>query len=181
MVDTARTKADLQANLFQDGQVDGAITEQDMRDLIESMHLPMGTITIATPAATTIAVQGTFVKAAGTTVLAPTAHKTTMPANNRLQIDSGFDIGGTIIITASFTCASNNQIISFKAAVNGVVVDESEVNSKIGTGADVQAVPLSGTVSISDGDQVELWVTNKSGTASPTVETMTLNFQGAFK
>lgn len=37
MADTIRTEADLLANLFQDGQADGSITAQDMRDLIVSM------------------------------------------------------------------------------------------------------------------------------------------------
>lgn len=41
MVDTVRTRSDLLTNLFQDGQADSSITEQDMRDLIVS-HIPRG-------------------------------------------------------------------------------------------------------------------------------------------
>ena len=40
MADSQRTLTDLLTNLFQDGQADGAISEQDMRDLIVSIGQP---------------------------------------------------------------------------------------------------------------------------------------------
>ena len=68
MPDTQRSKADILANLFQDGQTAG-ITAQDMRDLIVSLTPDFAGLDFATPAATTISVAGTYVKAAGTTTI----------------------------------------------------------------------------------------------------------------
>lgn len=42
MADTIRTQTDLLANLFQDGQSPGAITAQDIRDLIVSLRANQG-------------------------------------------------------------------------------------------------------------------------------------------
>lgn len=173
MADTERTSADLLTNLFQDGQPASSITAQDMRDYIVSVQPQHGAIVIDVPAVTTISVAGTYVKAAGTTVLAVASlHGFSMPVDNRLRYDAIPDRHAQIITTFSVTCASNNQDLGFKFARDGAVVDDTEIIQRIGTGTDKQSLVIAEQCVIAQNGFLELWVANLTSTANLTVENM---------
>lgn len=168
MADTQRTSADLLANLFQDGQGDGSITAQDVRDMIVSMVPKHGTATLNTPAETVISTAGVFVKVAGTTTNG-ILEGFTMPADNRLAYVEAPGRHVNIMITFSITAAANNQDLAFKIAINGVVVDATEIVQRIGTGADKQSLMLTHIGTLATNDFIELWGTNTTSTANITV------------
>ena len=174
MADTRRTTADLLANLFQDGQAASSITAQDMRDLIISLTPSHGAFVSNVPAATTIAVAGTYVKAAGTTTFdaSPDDFDDDSSTDNRVKYTGTPTRHAIIDLSASFTCASSNQVIGFKIAKNGTVIDGSVERQKIATGADIASVAISAHVDLDTGDYIELWVTNETTTGAVTVEEM---------
>ena len=172
MAQTKRTSADLIANILQDGQSAGAITAEDIRDLLVSLAPSHGAFSINVPAATTIAVAGTYVKAAGTTSLDVDAEDfdDDSPTDNRLRYTGAPDRHVNVIATISTTSASSNQVLGFKLALNGVVIDDSVSRRKQGTGSDIGSVTLSAHVDMSTNDYIELWVTNETSTGAVTVE-----------
>ena len=173
MADTQRTSADLLANLFQDGQAAASITAQDLRDLIVSMVPSHGSFVTDTPAATTIAVAGTYVKAAGTTIFDtnPDGFSDDGGIDNRLKYTGVPTRHAIIDATISYVCASSNQVIGIKLAKNGVVVDGSVTRHKIGTGSDIVGVALSAHIDdlVTD-DYLEIWVTNETTTGAVTIQ-----------
>jgi hypothetical protein len=178
---TKRTSGDLIVNLFQDGQAEGAITPADMRDFIESMVMPYGSLSMTTPAATTIAVAGTYYKANGTTTISTSVEEIANGSvNNRLVYTGTPDRHFNINASISMTTASNSQIVGMKLAKNGVVLDETQVRRKVGTGSDLGAAGVMGCVTLSTDDFIELFVTNETSTTTVTIETLNLSVSGVF-
>lgn len=177
MADTARTLSDLLTNLFQDGQAAGAITENDVRDLIVSLVNPYGCMYVSSAAATTIAVAGTFVKAAGTTTLA-LGSDFDMPADNRIRY-TGVPTRRFIVQAGiSMTTAGTNVVLGMKFAKNGVVDDITEMQRKVGTGSDIGAATPLGMFSLATNDYLEMWVTNETNTSAVTLDLMNITIIG---
>jgi len=90
--------------------------------------------------------------------------------SNRLAYD-GADVK-TVLVNASlsFTCASNNQLVHMRIAVNGVGVTSSEVTRLVGTGADVGNAGLCCLASVSNTDDIVVEVRNATGTNNLTIE-----------
>ena len=153
----------------------GDISAQDSRDVLVSTVPDWGEVFVSAAAATTIGGIGTFVKMAGTTTLSSGAKNFTMPTNNRLLFGGDATRRAFCAATVSFTTASGNQIIAFRFAKNGATLPSTEVRTKVGTGTDIQAVPLTGTVSLAPSDYLEVWVTNLDSASNMTAVTMCLS------
>lgn len=182
MADTVRSSADLLANLFQDGQAASSITAQDLRDLIVSMLHSNGAFSMVTPAATTISVAGTYYKAAGTTLFATddaTAFDDDSGTSNRIKYIGTPDKHCEIRAVVSLTCSGSNQVLGFKIAKNGVVIDTSSVRHTIGSGSEVIAISVSGYEDVSADDYFELFVTNETSTATITIEEIAFFVDGS--
>jgi hypothetical protein len=178
---TKRTSADLESNLFQDGQPAGSIVPLDMRDFVASMVQPFGSLSMVTPAGTTISAAGTYYKAAGVTGISLTVEEfDTGSVNNRLVYTGTPDRHFLLMASVSMVCASSNQVLGLKLAKNGVVLDDTIVRRKVGTGSDVGAAAVSGLVALSLNDYVELFVTNETSTAAVQIETMNMAAVGLF-
>lgn len=175
MSDTSRSLSAILA-LFADNST-GNISAQDLRDFVVSIFPGEGSMYVTSSAATTISVATTYYKAAGTTT-AITTTNFDMPANNRIRYTGASDIQATVTATISMTCASSNQVVGFKlykyddSAGSGAVVDSSIVRRKVGTGSDIGALAISGDVSLSTNDYLELHVTNETSTGSVMVDQM---------
>ena len=180
MADTARTSADLLTNIFPDGQAAGAITAQDIRDFVVSVKPAHAACSMATPAATTITVAGTYYKAAGATTFdADTdSFDDDLGTSNRLKYIGAPDRHCEIIATISMTCGSSNQVLGFKLAVNGVVVDDSVSRRKVGTSSDVGGITLAAHADLSTNDYIEVWCTNETSTATVTLDNMHFKVTG---
>lgn len=180
MADTKRTKADLLTNLFQDGQAAGAITAQDMRDLLVTLSPSNGAFSRDAAAVTTISAAGTYVKASGTTTLDTDAEDfdDAGGTNNRLRYTGAPARHVNVVATLSVTCASSNQVLGFKLAKNGVLIDSTVVRDKLGSGSDIRALALTAIVDLETNDYIELWLTNETSTGAVTVEEICLTATG---
>lgn len=164
---TQRAKAELDV-LFADNDI-GSITPAKLRDFVESAKPSRGVIHFVDPGTpTTIATIGAFVKASNTSTL-ESAFRCSMPDANRIRYDGVATSSAILAAALSFTCAANNQVLAFTVARNGVVLPNLTMNTKIATGADIQALAVVGDGEISTGDFVEIWLANLTSTASVTI------------
>jgi hypothetical protein len=180
MADTQRTNTDLLSNLFQDGQSDGSITPQDVRDLIVSMVQSHGGCRWSSAAATTIASSTAYVKAAGTTTLLTAAAKNfTMPANNRLMYGGTPTINAFAIAAVSIKTASAGTVeISAQLAENGSVLAETENVVYAVTAVKNYSLTVMGQFVLATNDYVELFVANNTNTDNLQVDYGTMFVHG---
>ena len=79
-----------------------------------------------------------------------------------------------IAASVSFTVGANNKLISLRIVKNGTPAAADAVAStqdrKVGTGADVGSTAVHADMMLTNGDYIELWVTNETDTTSVTVE-----------
>lgn len=173
MVDTLRSLSALQT-LLADNSV-GAISPQDVRDMLVSLQPPFGSLYVSTSAATTITIAGTYYKAAGTTTAVNLSSDFTMPANNRLQYNGASPRHMHIAATLSMTTAGTNDILGVALAVDDSVLTHSIIRRFVGTGSDIGSTALHGDVMLSSGSYIEVFVTNVSA-----AETVTLDYMYLF-
>lgn len=171
MVDTPRLVTDLQA-LLADNTI-GAISPQDLRDMLVSLVVPYGSLYFTTPAPTTPEA-GVQIKALGTTT-AVNLSGFDMPANNRLRYTGPVTRHAHIACSLSLTMAGNNEIAGLSifhfdaSAGSGAVLDHSHVERFISTGADIGSTALHADVMMDTNDYIELWVENHSNTSAITI------------
>lgn len=173
MADTRRTLSDLQTLLADN--TTGAISAQDIRDVLFSASPPHATMYITSPAATTVSQTSTYVKVAGTTA-STYLKEFDMPANNRLRYIGTPVIHVHCAITVDVTTASNNQLASFRIAKNGVATGDdavaSTVDHKTGASTDVISTALHYDTMMSYGDYLELFCANETTASNMTIPHM---------
>lgn len=126
-----------------------------------------GSMYVSAEAATSIAVAGTYVKAAGTT-LAITLNDFDMPASNRLRYIGAGTLLCVVEASVSMKAGANNIESAWRFAKNGTTIEHSQVDRRVGVGADIGALVVVGEVTLTTNDYVELWVTNETSTATMT-------------
>lgn len=182
MVDTVRSKSAL-ATLLADN-TSGAISPQDLRDFMESMHQSYGGLYISSSAATTPAIATTALKVLGTTT-ATNLRNFTMPTNNRLYYTGTPDIHVHGVISFTSSTASANKTLSYYAyhyddsGASGSTLAHSKMQRRhsstdLGTGA------LHFDVTISTNDYIELWVANDTDTTDFTIDNAYMFCLGMF-
>ena len=179
MADAPRTIADLIANLFQDGQANGSISEQDMRDLILTFVPSIGGIYFSTPVETVIATVSTKVLALGATTLISLAHDIDMPTNNRIRYTGPNPRHFSVDVALSTTAAGNNKLIEYQLCKNGVLLPETLMKRTHGTGSQHGALAITTNLHMENGDYLELWVSNESDNTNLTIENGTINLSGS--
>ncbi len=174
MAETQRTLTALLLLLADNGT--GDISPEDVRDIVETFRSDHAQLYVSTPAATTIGVAGTFVKGAGTTTLSspPTPENFSMPADNKLLYNGPAKRTVKVVCNFSVTCASSSQVLAFRMAKNGTDLVDSEIEHKIGTGADRVAASVAALIEMVNTDYVELFLTNKTSTGAVTLEKMNM-------
>ena len=171
MTDTPRSVADLQV-LLADNTV-GAISPQDLRDLLASVVQPYGSLHFTTPAPTTPA--GAALKALGTTT-SVNLSGFDMPVSNRLRYTGSVTRHAHIACSVSFTMGGNNKVAGLyiyhfdASADSGAVLDHSHIERFVGTGADIGSTALHADVMMDINDYLEIWVENHTDNAAITIE-----------
>lgn len=176
MPDTQRTSTDLLTNLFQDGQLAG-ISAQDMRDLIVSLTPDFAGLDFITPAETSIAVAGTYVKSAGTTSITnSSANMGDGGVSNRLVYNGTAMRHFHIVLQASVTLAAGtNQNISIAlykwddSAGTGSILSHSEAFTTF-SGTNVEQLTSHADAMMDAGDYIEIHVTNNTSTNNVTID-----------
>ena len=157
----------------------GDISEQDLRDYVDSVKPPFGSVSIDTPAATTIVTPGDFVKAAGSTIVGD-SYLMTPDASGRITYNGASDRHFHIVASVSMTCAGVNQLLGFRIAKNGTTIAASQLRRQVGTGADIGSTALHADVTLSQNDYLELFLTNYTSTNQVTVEDFYFYCMGMF-
>lgn len=177
MADTLRTKTELLA-LFADGQIDGSITPQDMRDLIETLTPAIGSIYFSGLVETAITTVNVKVLASGNTTLVTQAHDVDMPQNNRIRYIGTKPRHFEVSISMSTTTAANNKNIEYQIFKNGIALTETTMQIKHGTGNDFSSVSITTNVILSLNDYIELFISNETDNTNVTIENGTINLLG---
>ena len=117
--------------------------------------------------ATTIAVIGTAVKAAGTTTSAAISQRFTN-TDNRATYDGA--IQRDFKVTAVMSVQSgNNNVIGIYIAKNGSLLPESEVYITTNAGGRAEAASCQVLLAMVDADYIEIWVENDTSTTNVTM------------
>jgi hypothetical protein len=140
----------------------------------EKDDIASGTIYMTTPIITPLVAANTPVKVLGITNVSTLFRFDTNSTSNRLRYIGTktrvFSITGSLSMTSTL----NNQILSFYIAKNGTIDASTLVKRKIGTGSDLGATGISGSILLEPNDYIELWVANGSSLGDITVQTMNL-------
>ena len=178
MAQTQRTLAALLA-VLPDNSV-GNVSAEDVRDIVETLRPDRGTVYVSTPIETVIATVSVPVKALGTTTLesTPAAKNFDMPVSNRLRYIGTAARAVNVQIAASMTTAASNKEVALHVAKNGAVIVSSFMERKTGTSSDKGSAPTFANVDMSNGDYVELFVSNETDNTNLTIERMTMIANG---
>lgn len=131
---TEKTRAALLADIatFWPDNTSGDISPADLRgrleDIIESNRIAHALIVGDVPAATVIGSPGTFVKAAGTTLLVNGAFGFSMPSNFQVQYSRLETRPIISIISFTVETSVNNTVATFAIKKGGTLLPTSELN-----------------------------------------------------
>lgn len=165
---TQRTYSELTALLADNNT--GDISPQDLRDFLESSLAPHGSLYMASPVETVINTQGVYEKVNGVTAATADSYLITADTAGRLTYTGASPRHFHLVASVSMTCESNNQILSFRMALNGVTMPESQLRRKVGTGTDIGSTALHADAMLSQGDYLELYVANNTSAANVTIQ-----------
>lgn len=126
----------------------------------------------ANATSTTITVAGTYYKAAGTSTSGNNSQFTA--TNNRITYNGLKTNLFLVNCSASLSCGTPNQTLGCILAKNGSTIAGSEQEIRVSSASQSSNGNAKSIVSLSTGDYVELWVTNKTATNAVTVEYMNL-------
>ena len=179
MAQTPRQLADLIVALADN--TTGAITPEDIRDLLVSLYPSRGQLILQTPVATTFSGSGVYTPLAGTTVIDTAVCSTcvSMPGNGILQVTKP----QTQVILANATLevlpAGNNKRYTFTFAKNGTALPELAFTAFYGNlSGNPAGVFLSGLIPIAANDQISVVVRNDSDTTAITASVLTTSIVG---
>ncbi len=155
MADTIRSRADLAAALA-DNTI-GDITPQDLRDFLISTDAADGSVFLTATAATVLTGAAAAIEVAGTTTLGLNTNMS-MPADWRIRNDALTTMRFSVNADLSMTSGTNNVVVTFYIAKNGVIELGSSQQRKIGTGADVGSLGLNWVVDLAATDYISVFV-----------------------
>jgi len=173
MADTIRTRASLETLLADN--TTGAISPQDLRDLLATINGAHGVLYASAPGTTPSLTAGVPVMLPGTTTLGD-ASNVTMPSNMRLQVNPGISMSYHVHAVISLSSSVNGVFVNYYLYKNGVLVPESEQQRKIANGNDVGNMSLYWPMTLADGDYLEIFI-ESSKVTTLTVETCTFGVQ----
>lgn len=160
----------------------GAITPEDIRDVVVSLYPSRGQITLQTPAATTFSGAGVYTSVKGTTILDTAVCSTciTMPANGVIKVAKAQNQIVLANATLEVLPASNNKRYTFTFAKNGTAIPELAFTDYYGNlHNNPEGVFLSGLIPIVANDEISVVVRNDSDTTSITAQVLTTSILGA--
>lgn len=177
MVDTVRTKSALLASLFQDGQANGSITAQDMRDLIVTLFPAYMGIYVSSSSLTTISGIDTYTKVLGTTTVTNKTDDMDDDGGTSNRIRYTGSVPRHFIVKAQVSiqiAAGNNLDIALQfwkwddSAGSGSYVAGSEIENTI-ENSDIIGTICACDVELDTNDYLELHVANKTDTNDLTI------------
>lgn len=177
MVDTPRTISAL-LTLLADNTL-GAISEQDLRDLVVSFSPSVGGAYMEGNAtATTVALVSTWYKIAGVTTAYGSLVDFSMPASNRLTYGGTTTRHMMVAATLVVTNATANQVGEVSIYKNGTIVPGATMGFKTLVGGDPTIVSVIAQVELAPTDYIELFIQNTTGANDMTVTYLNVGVRG---
>lgn len=180
MADTVRSLAALQSLLADN--TSGAISPQDVRDMLISLIPSRGELSLSSAATTTISTVNTPVKIAGTTTFSSDERDVDMPENNRLRYTGTVAKDFHVLVAFGGKSASSNQNFTVYVAKNGTVISKS---GNKGFFSSVSFEEPAGFCQVftelTNNDYVEAWIENNTGTANFDISSLNVSMQGVIK
>ena len=175
MAETRRTLAEVLTLLATN--TNGEISATDLRDAVVSLSPCFGAVNVSTPAATTIAIAGTYYAAAGAGAIQASARGMDSPSGLRLRYTEAPDRVLRLEVTATLECVAS-ATLGLQIRKNGAVVSGLS-NWRGYTPADKPVtISVSVLVDASENDYFDVFVTNESTTDSVTVSAMHFSAEG---
>lgn len=177
MADTQRSVSEILALLADN--TTGAISPQDLRDALVTWRPAHGQLWVAdgNGAALGITAASSWVEATAPVWSVSSSDNYLFDesaGNGRLTYTGDATIMAHVAGTISFRAANNNQVTHWRLGLNGTPDAKAEVQTKIGTGTDVQATALHLITVFSTGDYVSLWGYNDTSSAELTLDVANL-------
>ncbi len=176
MADTARTLAALITLLGDNSS--GAISAQDLRDMLESLVPDHGEMYISSSSELTIAAKDTWYPEETATWTLENAHHFSMGTNGRLQYDGHETRIFIVVASISMTAGGNSKVFEWGIGVDGTVHSSTIIQRKIGTGADVGAAAVVGIIEMASGSYLGLEVRGTTDTTNVTNTKCSFNVVG---
>ncbi len=176
MADTQRSVSAILALLPLN--TDNEISPQDIRDFAVSWRMGHGQIYVPAAASAAITISD------NTSYFEATAPAWTLSSgghwfdesggNGRLTYTGAADVVVHIACSVSFRSASNNQMIHMRLGKTGTTDEASEIQRKVGTGADVGSTALHLVTTLSTNDYISLWIRNSTAANNVTLDVANL-------
>lgn len=164
----------ISAVLQQQTDVSFDVVAAVLQTLFDGANPVLASYFISSSAGTTMS-PGTPVKMAGTTTAVHTMGLD--HSANRLTNNGALKVSVGLSAAISLTCDTNNRIVSGFFAKNGSEVVSSEVQTKIGTGTDIEEMSVLSTMDLDPGEFVEVFL-DLSGSGVMTGELAYVRAQG---
>ena len=176
MVDTVRTKTALEALLADN--TTGAISPQDIRDLMASLQPAHGSLYVSSSAATTINNTNDYEKVAGTTLTVNLLNfDNNGGVNNRLRYTGMVPTHLHLVCSLSADVGSASQQIHARfyhyddSAASGATLAHSEVTMTTGsTINEIASTAIHGDVLVDTNDYIEVHIRNATNANNITVD-----------
>jgi len=126
--------------------------------------------------ATAVSVAGTFYKVAGTTTPGLAVQKFDTTVSNRAEYTGAREGFCTVRSVVSMS-GPNNRVIAVRIAVNGATVAGSEGRATLDGSGRSENASVQHVVQLKQGDYVEIWLANVSGTNNVTVTEMSTTIE----
>lgn len=140
-----------------------------------SLAQPYGGLYFTSAQATVISSAGEYYKAGGGTALTNNSSHFTMPVDNRLLYSDSLQRHFHVVVQATVDLASGtNQVLGIQlyhynaSAAAGALIAHSEAHTFLAA-TDVEQITTHADLSMKNGDYVELWISNETGTPNATV------------
>jgi hypothetical protein len=172
MADTERSLAAILTLLADNSS--GAISAQDIRDAVVTLHPGHADMYISASAETSIANLNEWTLIAGTTTTGAVTENWTMSANNTMRLDSIVTRNVLVNCAISMTAAGNNKTYEIAFAKNGSVITASKIQRKIGTGLDVGSAALTHILQMDLNDTISVYVRNTTDDTNFTATAMNM-------
>lgn len=150
---------------------DGVVEDEQIIELQGTLMSAYGQIYVSSSAATSIASADTYQKASGTTTLLR-ADGFDMPATGRLRHTDAVTRPVSVEVTASAAVDADAKV-TLTVAVNGVPVEEAEVEEELTSAGGAEAMVVKALVELTEDDYVETWV-KADDTVNVTLSKMSL-------
>lgn len=150
---------------------------QVMRNVTIRASRAIGFFYISASAGTTCTVVGTFYKIAGTYGTVQ-SDNFTMSASGTLTYNGIVPASFFLHVSVSMISDTNNVIVGYSPAVNGVVDTRLILTRKVSTLGDVGSLSGAGPFDLSPGDEIEIHVSADSAGAVLTANQMLISIHG---